>query len=125
MFKVLLAVGLGSCLGGISRFLIGRLIQFHASTSFPLGTLVVNVLGCFLVGILFGLSEKGATTNPEWRLFLTVGFCGGFTTFSTFTLENLALMRDGNFFLFSLYTGLTVFLCLAATYLGHFSTKLY
>ena len=119
-----MAVGLGSFLGGISRFLIGRLIQHHASTSFPLGTLAVNILGCFLVGLLLGLSERGGPGNAEWRLFLTVGFCGGFTTFSTFTLENLALMRDGNFFLFCLYTGLTVFLCLAATYLGHLSTKL-
>jgi CrcB protein len=125
MFKLILIIGTGSFLGGVSRFLTSRFIQAEFVSSFPLGTFFVNIVGCFIIGLIYGLAERGQIMSNEWRLFLTVGFCGGFTTFSTFASENLSLLKDGNFFYFALYTGLSVFLGLTATYLGNLSTKLF
>ena len=119
MIKLILIAGTGGFLGTVSRFLASRYFQNFFLSSFPFGTFIVNVTGCLLIGIFFGLSQKGNILTPEWRMFLTVGFCGGFTTFSTFAVENLALLKDGNFFYFALYTGLSVFLGLIATYLGN------
>ena len=119
MIKILLAIGSGSFLGGVLRFLASRYIQNSTGTAFPFGTLAVNLIGCFLIGLFFGLSERGNLANAEFRLFLTVGLCGGFTTFSAFSLESLSLLRDGSFFPFILYTGLSVFIGLIATYGGY------
>lgn len=124
MLKILLAIGSGSFLGGITRYLISRAIQNSVASSFPFGTMWVNILGCFLIGLLFGLSDRGNLSNNELRLFLTVGFCGGFTTFSTFSGENMAMLRDGSFLHFTLYVGLSVFLGLVATFGGHALTKI-
>jgi len=125
MFRLILIIGAGGFLGTVSRFLTSRYVQSHIFTAFPYGTFIVNILGCFLMGLIFGLSEKGNIVNSDWRLFLTVGFCGGFTTFSTFANENLALLRDGNFFYFALYTSLSVFLGLFATYFGNLLIKIF
>lgn len=125
MLKILFIIGSGSFIGGIARYLTSRYIQNTLISAFPYGTFVVNILGCFLIGLFFGISERGNFINTEWRMFLTVGFCGGFTTFSTFATENVALLRDGNFFYFALYTGLSVFLGLMATYLGNLTIKLF
>ncbi len=119
MIKLLLIAGTGGFIGTVSRFLASRYFQNLFLTSFPFGTFIVNITGCLLIGIFYGLAEKGGILSPEWRMFLTVGFCGGFTTFSTFAGENIALLKDGNFFYFALYTGLSVFLGLMATYLGN------
>ncbi len=70
-----------------------------------LGTFVVNVAGCFMIGLFYGLFMKYSDLSPAWRLFLTTGFCGGFTTFSTFSYENIALLRDGQYVFFFRYTG--------------------
>ncbi len=119
MLKLILIAGAGGFLGTISRFVASRYLQNLLLSSFPFGTFIVNITGCLLIGVFFGLSEKGNFLSPEWRMFLTVGFCGGFTTFSTFAQENLSLLRDGDFFYFAMYTGLSVFLGLMATYLGN------
>jgi len=124
MFRLILIVGAGGFLGTVSRFLASRYVQNNILSAFPYGTFFVNIVGCLLIGIFFGLSEKGDILSSEWRMFLTVGFCGGFTTFSTFANENLALLRDGNFFYFALYTSLSVFLGLIATYFGNLITKI-
>jgi CrcB protein len=119
MVKLLLIAGTGGFLGTVARFLASRYFQNLFLTSFPLGTFVVNITGCLLIGIFYGISDRGNFLTPEWRMFLTVGFCGGFTTFSTFASENIALLKDGNFLYFALYSGLSVFLGLIATYLGN------
>lgn len=122
--KILLFIGSGSFLGGIARYLLSRSIQNTVITSFPLGTFWVNITGCFLIGLIYGLSDRGTPISNELRLFLAVGFCGGFTTFSTFSNENLALLRDGSILYFSLYAGLSVFLGLLVTFGGHALTKI-
>ncbi len=124
MFKILLAIGTGSFIGGVARYITGRAIQMSIDSAFPLGTLVVNMTGCFFIGVLFGMTEKGQLMNSEWRLFLTVGLCGGFTTFSTYTLENMALLKDGNLLYFFSYTSVSVLFGLACTWVGYFTTKL-
>jgi CrcB protein len=124
MFRTLLIIGTGGFLGSISRYLASRYVQNAISTAFPFGTFIVNITGCFLIGFIYGLSERSSLLNPGWKMFLTVGFCGGFTTFSTFANENLALLRDGNFFYFIIYTGLSIFLGITATFLGVTITKI-
>jgi CrcB protein len=124
MIKTLLLIGSGGFLGSISRFLTSRFLQNNFPSAFPFGTFVVNITGCFLIGLIYGLSERSSLLTPGWKMFLTVGFCGGFTTFSTFANENLALLRDGDFFHFFIYTGLSVFLGIAATFFGVVITKI-
>lgn len=124
MLKILLAIGSGSFLGGISRYLLSRAVQNSVVSAFPYGTMWINIFGCFLIGLLFGLSERGSLTSNKLRLFLTVGFCGGFTTFSAFSLENMTMLRDGSFLHFTLYASLSIFLGLAATFGGHALVKI-
>jgi len=124
MLKTLFIIGSGSFLGGVARYLTARVVQNSFASAFPYGTLAVNLLGCLLIGLIFGISQRTNMISDEWRIFLTVGFCGGFTTFSTFANENMTLLRDGNFFYFALYTGLSVFLGLVAVFFGNALTKL-
>ena len=124
MIRTLLLVGTGGFLGSISRYLSSRFLQNIFPSAFPFGTFVVNITGCFLIGLIYGFSERSSLLTPGWKMFLAVGFCGGFTTFSTFANENLALIRDGEFFYFLVYTGLSVFLGIAATFLGVIITKI-
>jgi CrcB protein len=101
MFKDFLIVGLGSFLGGGLRYIVSRLLPVAAG--FPLGTFTVNVVGCFLIGLLYGLKWDGGWMSPNTRLLLTAGFCGGFTTFSTFINECGTLVKDGNMLMPALY----------------------
>lgn len=118
MWRAVLFVGAGSFLGGVARYLLSRLIQSHVASGFPWGTMTVNVAGCLLIGLLYGCMERAGWMNPELRLFLTVGFCGGFTTFSTFIHENYILLDGGHFLLFALYSILSFAFGLLAVYLG-------
>jgi len=115
--RIALLIGLGSFIGGVSRYLLSQLIQNKALTSFPWGTLTVNVIGCLLIGIVFGISERSGLTN-EWRLFLATGLLGGFTTFSAFSYESISLIRDGQAGSALLYIGCSIVLGLLATYGG-------
>ena len=105
-------------MGSVLRYLVSLAFAALVSSPFPFATFAVNVAGCFLIGILFGLSERGSVLSPEWRIFLTTGFCGGFTTFSTFSYESLRLLQDGEVLYLFLNVALSVVLGLAATYAG-------
>jgi fluoride exporter len=124
MIKTLLLIGSGGFLGSISRFLTSRYLQNNFPSAFPFGTFFVNISGCLLIGLIYGFSERSSLLTTGWKMFLAVGFCGGFTTFSTFANENLALLRDGEFFYFIIYSGLSVFLGIAATLIGVIITKI-
>ncbi len=115
--RIVLLIGLGSFIGGVSRYLLSQLIQNKALTSFPWGTLTVNVIGCLLIGMVFGISERSGLTN-DWRLFLATGLLGGFTTFSAFSFESISLIRDGQAGSALLYIGCSIVLGLLATYGG-------
>jgi CrcB protein len=114
MFKQLLLVFIGGGLGSVLRSLASRLLP---STTYPLGTLLVNVLGSLIIGFLYALFSR-QLIGENYRLLLAVGFCGGFTTFSTFSNENLHLLRDGHWLNFILYSVGTLFLCLLSVWLG-------
>ena len=117
-------VSAGAAIGGALRYGISSYIQRNISVVFPYGTLVVNVVGSFFLGIImFYLNEK-ELIGSELRLFLTVGFCGGFTTFSTFSYETLTLFRDSEFGLAIYNVLLNVVLCLVGIYLAYLISKL-
>lgn len=115
--KILLAIGLGSFLGGISRYLVTLFLQNKFLSTFPYGTLGVNIIGCFLIGIVYGLSARG-NINVEWRLFLATGFLGGFTTFSSFSNDTVSLLRDAQYWQAFSYVALSVVVGLVATFGG-------
>lgn len=123
MLKNILIIGTGGFVGSVARYLVSQLnltVSFH---SIPVGTLLVNIIGSFAIGFLTGIAEKSMILTPEWRLFLMVGLCGGFTTFSAFANENLMLMHNGQFLAVLLYTGLSIFLGFFAVYLGYVLTN--
>ncbi len=124
MVKSLLIVGLGGFIGTVFRFLISRYIQVSYLSVFPWSTFIVNILGSLLVGIFFGLSEKGNLLTPEWRIFLTVGVCGGFTTFSSFADDAFILLQNKEWLRFAVYPTLSFFLGLSAVFIGRSLIKL-
>lgn len=115
--RLLLIIGTGSFIGGISRYLLGHLVQSRVGEGFPVGTLVINLLGCFVIGCMFGLSER-STISLELRLFVMTGLCGGFTTFSAFGLETVNLLRLGQTTYALSYVAASVLLGLLATFVG-------
>lgn len=117
MARNIIFVALGGALGSILRYLASRWINDLFPSSFPFGTMSVNVLGCLLIGIFYGLSERFGL-GGDIKLLLTVGLCGGFTTFSTFMNENLTLFRSNDFIYTALYAGGSLALGLIAVYIG-------
>lgn len=124
MLKTLLFIGAGSFTGGILRYLISKLAQDFGIYSFPIGTFLVNVMGCFAIGSFYSLFEKNNLMDPDLRLFLTVGFCGGFTTFSTFINESFQLIKDENFFYLFMYISFSLIGGLLMLYMGYSLIKL-
>ncbi|HEX5552547.1 MAG TPA: fluoride efflux transporter CrcB [Chitinophagaceae bacterium] len=125
MGKMILLVGAGGFVGSVARFLSQQLIARYYPSSFPWGTLAVNVVGCFIIGMVYAFGEKGNLLSPELRLLLATGFCGGFTTFSSFAYENVALMRDGELLYTFVYIAASVVIGLLAAYLGVLIVKSY
>ena len=119
MMKSLLIIFLGGGAGSVLRFLISRSTQSLWNLGgFPLGTFTVNMLGCLLIGIFSSTIIK---EHNELKLLLIAGFCGGFTTFSAFSLENLALWQNQNYLMLTLYTAASILLGMLAVWLGsHF-----
>lgn len=118
LIKTILAVGTGSFLGGTARYLIS-LVMKGISKGFPWATLVVNLVGCFLIGLLWGVCSKNGTESSNWALFLTVGLCGGFTTFSTFSKEALVMLQGGSVWGFAGYVAISVIAGIALVALGY------
>ena len=118
VFTNILWVGIGGALGSIARYLGQKYLTQLYPLAFPIGTFIVNVVGCFLIGLFFGLAGKHEFATPTFRLLLMTGFCGGFTTFSAFTLEGMQLLNEQRFLIFTLYFVLSVLLGLIATFAG-------
>ena len=113
----LIYIGIGGFLGAVSRYLLAKFVNNHF-TSFPLGTLIVNVSGSFMLGLIIYSIFNGKDISPEFRDFMTIGFIGAFTTMSTFAYESFRLGELSEYLYFGLNIFLNVFLCLLAVYLG-------
>jgi CrcB protein len=119
---MLLWIGLGGAAGSILRYLVGTVVQRSAHVGFPLGTLVVNVVGCFVIGVL-AQHYMNVQAHPNMRAALITGFCGGFTTFSAFSLETVGLLRGGEYSKTAAYLVLSVSLSVLATVSGMAAAK--
>lgn len=120
----ILVVFLGSGMGGAARYIIGQLVKSHIGQStFPWETLTVNIAGCFIIGLLYGLSTDSQWMSDRVKLLLTVGFCGGFTTFSTFANENYLLLNTSNPLTFAAYTTTSIIVGIAAVAIGYYLTR--
>ncbi len=116
-----LAIGAGSALGGVARYWLTGALAARIGQTFPLGTLVVNVLGCAFIGFFAALTAPDGRllAGPSLRQFVMIGVCGGFTTFSTFGLETLNLAREGEWLKAGANALLSLVLCLIAVWAGH------
>ncbi len=116
--RALLFVGIGGGLGSILRYMISLFVGKHIPIIFPLGTLLVNISGCFLIGVFYSIFARHADVSTDWRLLLITGICGGYTTFSTFSYDGLILLRQGSNLSFMLYVFSSVVIGLLATFAG-------
>ena len=116
-------VALGSAAGGVARYLLGGWVQDRAGGTFPVQTLLINVTGSLLLGFLQRYALESTAISPEVRTLLTIGFCGGYTTFSTFSFETVRMLEDGDWRRASLYIGLSVVLSVGAALLGVAAAK--
>jgi CrcB protein len=124
MLKPVIYVAIGSAFGGVCRFLMQQYVQKRFFSTFPYGTLCVNLLGCFIIGVIYGLAAKGNILSQNARIFLATGICGGFTTYSSFMYENYTLVSGGEYWHTFLYIALSLLAGFALTALGIFCIKL-
>jgi fluoride exporter len=113
--KNFLLVGLGGGMGAMLRFFFSTIIKY---STFPLNTFLINVIGSLGIGLVFGLASKSQSFSEPLKLFLATGICGGFTTFSAFSVENMQLLKDGNCAMACLYIFASVALCIVAVFAG-------
>lgn len=123
MMKMMLLAGVGGFVGTCLRYLTGRLCHLWTLGGFPLGTFVVNVVGSFVIGALLGLAERENILSLTMNVMLVTGFCGGFTTFSSFADDIFLLMQQRNWMLLTLYAGLSLVLGVAMVWLGRAAVK--
>jgi CrcB protein len=112
------AVAVGGAIGSVARLLIGAAVQQRLGTSFPLGTLVINVTGSLLLGLLVRVALDTPAVTPTVRAFLTTGLCGGYTTFSTFSYDTAVLIDEGSYVRAALYIAASVALALIGVFAG-------
>ena len=121
IYKIL-AVGLGGFLGSVARYITVKSLDEKLNAVFPYGTLTVNIIGSFLLGLIYSIALRKAGVTENWRLFLGVGFCGGFTTFSAFALENFMLIQQKFIGISLVYTSISLvaglFALVAGMWLG-------
>lgn len=117
MLKNVLLVGMGGAIGSMLRYGCSILIN---SRTFPWSTLLINITGCFFIGLIFAFSLRDMHFLNNWKLFLATGICGGFTTFSAFSLENMSLLQSGKPGLAFLYIALSILLGIGASFLGYY-----
>ena len=120
--KQLILVFIGGGFGSVIRYIVGKYLN-NIETGIPYGTFIANILGCLLIGLILGLASKNATLSHNQTLLLATGFCGGFTTFSTFAYENHIFLKSGDFTSFALYTITSFLVGFLAVFLGVFLTK--
>ncbi len=125
MLRTILLVGSGGFIGSVMRYLVQYYMEKGLASTFPWGTLIANVAGSFIIGMVFALAEKGNLMNAEWRIFLAVGICGGFTTFSSFAYNNFTMLKEQAFGSLFLNIGGNLFLGILAVYLGIILIRLF
>jgi len=123
MIKQLILVGLGGGIGSIFRYSVSRIINKDIPGIFPLGTFVINMTGCLIIGVLMGLSLRYEWFDKDYRLLLITGFCGGYTTFSAFSLENMKLFENGNYLTLALYVSASIIVGMISVWLGFILSK--
>lgn len=123
MIKSILIVGIGSFFGGALRYAVSTLTKNLCGTEFPWGTLAVNLLGCLVLGVILGIFSRYSTSSSAWCLLLTTGFCGGFTTFSTFASESLQMVQNGNIWSFIGYVTISILAGVILVALGYTMAK--
>ena len=115
----IIAVGAGSFIGGIARYLVSLAMK-GISKGFPWATVLVNLIGCLIIGLLWGFLSRNISESTSWGLFLTVGLCGGFTTFSTFSKEALTMLQTGQIWGFASYIAISILAGIALVALGYY-----